>query len=205
MAGGRHHTRGSVGVRTLRPHAALLHKALFCVMASSRSRGSLGASHRCAPCGYTKTALCKVAYAGSGRISRWRSPVAARPTRQRLSPCRYACTWASARRCAHRSGQWPAARPWVLAPAHPWGSLAAQRRPRGLPVRPPGGLPQNRAGVTPPAAADTRNPGVKKTTGSLFSLICISAICLQIAYRCHKEKNRTTISIVRFPYITWGG
>jgi len=34
----------------------------------------------------------------------------------------------------------------VLAPAHPWGLLASQHRPRGLPVRPPRGLPQNRAG-----------------------------------------------------------
>ena len=33
----------------------------------------------------------------------------------------------------------------VFAPAHPWGSLASQLRPRGLPVRPPRGLPQNRA------------------------------------------------------------
>ena len=33
----------------------------------------------------------------------------------------------------------------VFAPAHPWGSLASQHRPRGLPVRPPRGLPQNRA------------------------------------------------------------
>jgi hypothetical protein len=33
----------------------------------------------------------------------------------------------------------------VLAPAHPWGLLASQHRPRGLPVRPPRGLPQNRA------------------------------------------------------------
>lgn len=52
VAGGRHHTRGSVGVRTLRPHAALLHKALFCDMAASRSRGSLGGSHGFAPAGY---------------------------------------------------------------------------------------------------------------------------------------------------------
>ena len=33
----------------------------------------------------------------------------------------------------------------VFAPAHPWGSLASQLRPRGLPVRPPRGIPQNRA------------------------------------------------------------
>ena len=33
----------------------------------------------------------------------------------------------------------------VFAPAHPWGLLASQLRPRGLPVRPPRGLPQNRA------------------------------------------------------------
>lgn len=32
----------------------------------------------------------------------------------------------------------------VFAPAHPWGLLASQLRPRGLPVRPPRGLPQNR-------------------------------------------------------------
>ena len=35
--------------------------------------------------------------------------------------------------------------PLVLAPAHPWGLLASQHRPRGLPVRPPRGLPQTRA------------------------------------------------------------
>lgn len=35
----------------------------------------------------------------------------------------------------------------VLAPAHPWGLLASQHRPRGQPVRPPIGLPQNRAKV----------------------------------------------------------
>ena len=33
----------------------------------------------------------------------------------------------------------------VFAPAHPWGLLASQHRPRGLPVRPPRGLPQSRA------------------------------------------------------------
>ena len=33
----------------------------------------------------------------------------------------------------------------VFAPAHPWGLLASQHRPRGLPVRPPRGLPQTRA------------------------------------------------------------
>jgi hypothetical protein len=33
----------------------------------------------------------------------------------------------------------------VFAPAHPWGLLASQHCPRGLPVRPPRGLPQNRA------------------------------------------------------------
>ena len=41
----------------------------------------------------------------------------------------------------------------VLAPAHPWGLLASQRRPRGLPVRPPWGLPENRADHAKPLPA----------------------------------------------------
>jgi hypothetical protein len=38
----------------------------------------------------------------------------------------------------------------VLAPAHPWGLLATQHRPRGLPVRPPWGLPAVPRRSTPP-------------------------------------------------------
>jgi len=89
------------------------------------------------PLRVTKTALCKVAYAGSGRVSRWRSPVAARPTRQRLSPYGCAGAWASVRRCAHRSGQWPAARHGVSAPPTP-GPRRCAASARGQPVRPHG-------------------------------------------------------------------
>ena len=69
-----------VGARPLRPPAALLHKAPFCEASASRyAKATLCAGRRCAPYGFTKKALCKVAYAGSGRVNRRRLPVASAP------------------------------------------------------------------------------------------------------------------------------
>jgi hypothetical protein len=55
--------------------------------------------------------------------SRRRSPVACAPyAPPSARPCRRAATWASVRRCARCSGQWPAASHNGLAPAHPSGA-----------------------------------------------------------------------------------
>jgi hypothetical protein len=67
---------------------------------SSRSQAPFVSPHRFAPFGFTQQALCKIAYAGAF-ASRRRSPVAARPTRRRLSPWWCAGVVAYVRRFAH--------------------------------------------------------------------------------------------------------
>ena len=86
-------------------------------------------------------ALCKIAYAEAGASAAC-TPQPLRVLRAvACRPCGVLAPW-------HQSG---AARMvlvsgfagyLVFAPAHPWGLLASQLRPRGLPVRPPRGLPQ---------------------------------------------------------------
>ena len=125
---------------------AKLHNAALCKVAVSQSQASFVSSTAGAPYGFTQQALCKIAYADPGlsavgvpRSLRVLHAVACHPSVV-LAPGQLV------RRYALCFGQWPAARYPVFAPAHPWGLLASQHRPRGLPVRPPRGLPQNRAG-----------------------------------------------------------
>lgn len=74
-----------VGARPLQPPASLLHKAPFCQACASRyAKASLGVTRRCAPFGFTKQALCKVAFAGGGCVSRRCFPVALRPAHRQL-------------------------------------------------------------------------------------------------------------------------
>ena len=108
---------------------------------ASHSQARFVSLHRFAPFGFPQQALCKIAFADPV-ASRRRSPVASRPTCRRLSPLWCAGVVAYVRRFAHCFGQRPTAVHFVFAPAHPWGLLASQHRPRGLPVRPPRGLPQ---------------------------------------------------------------
>ncbi len=94
------------------------------------------------PHGFTKQALCKVAYAGDGRVSRRRSPFAFAPyapPSARPFGCRG--TLASVRRFAQCSGQWPAASHVVCAPARPPGPrrCAAWAPRAGCPSAPQGG------------------------------------------------------------------
>jgi hypothetical protein len=59
---------GSCGYRTLRQHASLLHNATLHKVHASQSPSSFGGHAPLArPIGFTQQALCKVAYAGSGR------------------------------------------------------------------------------------------------------------------------------------------
>lgn len=58
----------SCGHRTLRQHASLLHNATLHKVHASQSQSSFGGHAPLArPVGFTQQALCKVAYAGSGR------------------------------------------------------------------------------------------------------------------------------------------
>ena len=88
------------------------------------------------PHGFPKQALCKIAFAGAV-ASRLHSPVSSRPTCSRLSPLWCAGVVACFRRFAHGFSQ-RLRRVSCVCPAHPWGLLASQHRPRGLPVRPRG-------------------------------------------------------------------
>jgi hypothetical protein len=111
---------------------------------SSRSQAPFVSPHRFAPFGFTQQALCKIAYAGPG-LSAACTPQPLRVLRAvACRPCGVLALWhiSGAARRVLVSGF---AVYLVFAPAHPWGLLASQHRPRGLPVRPPRGLPQNRA------------------------------------------------------------
>lgn len=70
----------------------------------------------------------------------------------------------------------------VCAPAHPWGLLASQHRPRGLPVRPPRGLPQNRArhaALRRLAGAGQRRPD---QNSQIFTLLATSPRFCQLKF-----------------------
>ena len=111
---------------------------------SSRSQAPFVSPHRFAPFGFTQQALCKIAYAGPG-LSAACTPQPLRVLRAvACRPCGVLALWhiSGAARRVLVSGF---AVYLVFAPAHPWGLLASQHRPRGLPVRPPRGLPQPRA------------------------------------------------------------
>ena len=58
--------RGLCSVRPLRPPASLLHNAAFCKMSASQSQAPFVAATASGPFGFTKKALCKIAYAGAG-------------------------------------------------------------------------------------------------------------------------------------------
>jgi len=89
----------------------------------------------------TQQALCKVAYVGQ------RSPVVgasrslARPTHRHLSPYGCACMVALVRRFAQCFQSAASPCHVVLAPAHPWRSLASQASPARSARPPPKGAP----------------------------------------------------------------
>jgi hypothetical protein len=145
----------------LQPHASLLHKAPFPKVRGSRcAKAPLGAPHRCAPFGYRKQALCKVACAGQrarqppSLPGRGYTPYAPTPGRPGVLLC--PSFQAGASRSVLASGL----RPVVLCvPRPPWASPLRGIGPRGLPVRPQG-APSARARVrgsgadAPPAMLD---------------------------------------------------
>ncbi len=105
----------------LRPPAALLHKAPFHKVRCSRcAKAPLGAPHRCAPFGFMKQALCKVASAPASCVLSSGFGQALRAAHLQVA-------------CGHVCGP---------APARPRASPLRGFGPRGLPVRPPRGLPQ---------------------------------------------------------------
>ena len=130
----------------LRPHASLLHKAPFPKVRGSRyAKAPLDAPHRCAPFGYRKQALCKVAYAGQrarqppSLPGRGYTPYAPSPG----CPCVVLCPGfqSGASRIVLVSGLRPirlCVPPPTLGPRRCAAWLGAV-----LPVRPPRGLPQS--------------------------------------------------------------
>ena len=99
------------------------------------------------PFGFTKQALCKVAFAGGGRTAVCASRSLARPTRRRpraLVGVPALWHWSGAARCV--AGQWPAASHVVCAPAHPCASPLRGISPARWSARPPPvGAPSARA------------------------------------------------------------
>jgi hypothetical protein len=125
----------------------------------SQSQAPFVFLYRFAPCGFTQHALCKVAFAGVGRtaVGAPRSLRAYAPPTARPGGCCGAV--ALVRRCAHRSGQWPAARPHQLAPAHPTGASPLRGFGPRAPVCP--SAPQGGAlSPAPRHAACRRHDGV---------------------------------------------
>ncbi len=111
------------------------------------------------PCGVIQQALCKIAYAGAG-LSAACTPQPLRVLRAvACRPCGVRALWhmSGAARMVLVSGF---AVYLVCAPAHPWGLLASQHRPRGLPVRPPRGLPQSRANLAKPGLSLMRHSDI---------------------------------------------
>ena len=96
------------------------------------------------PDGFTKQALCKVAFAGYGRTAVGAPPVAGtRPTRRRLHAL-VVCLHRGISQ-ALRASFWSVAcgQSCCVCPRPPVGLAAARHWPRTeLPVRPPSGLPQ---------------------------------------------------------------
>ena len=138
----RRRAAGQGAALPLQPHAALLHKAAFWQVPGSRcAKAPLGARHRFAPFGLSKQALCKVAFAGYGCVSRPRFPVAGAPyARSPEHPCGVLGFGYSVWRFALGFGQWPAAMFHPTNPRPPQGPAASRQRPwRGCPIRPQGG------------------------------------------------------------------
>jgi hypothetical protein len=131
---------------------------------ASQSPSSFGGHAPLArPIGFTQQALCKVAYAGSGR------QLSALPGRFAPYAPPPVALWVclhggfSQALCAVLSVSGFAVS-LVLAPAHPWARLLRKHRLRGLPVRPPRGLPQNRAKTTPCPVTDRPNLALRQAT-----------------------------------------
>ena len=141
--------RGSCGARPLRPPASLLHNAaLPSVPASRCAKAPLGAGHRFAPCRVKATGVMQSGLRWSRSHSRRRSPVVGTPyAPPSARPCGCCGAVASVRRCAHCSGQWPAASYLVCAPPTLWPRRCAALALRtGLPVRPQGAPSAQRLG-----------------------------------------------------------
>ena len=128
--------RGSCGTRPLRPPASLLHNAaLPSVPASRCAKAPLGAGHRFAPYRVKATGVMQSGLRWSRSHSRRRFPVVGTPyATPSVRPCGCRGTVASVRRCAHCSGQWPAASYLVCAPPTLWprrcAALALRSRVR---------------------------------------------------------------------------
>ena len=120
------------------------------------------------PCGVTQQALCKIAYAEAGASAAC-TPQPLRVLRAVVCrPCGVLALWHISG-AAHRVLVSGFAVHLVLAPAHPWGLLASQHRPRGLPVRPPRGLPQNRAKNNTRLSRAELNLALRQTTRRKFT------------------------------------
>lgn len=142
------------GHRTLRQHASLLHNATLHKVHASQSQSSFGDHAPLArPVGFTQQALCKVAYAGSGR------QLSALPGRFAPYAPPPVALWVrlhggfSQALCAVFSVSGFAGHV-VLAPAHPWRSLASQASPARSARPPPKGAPsepRTRAGPQLPS------------------------------------------------------
>ncbi len=126
------------------------------------------------PCGFTKQALCKVAFAGVGRTAVGASRSHPRPTRRRLRALVVVVAlwhWSGAARCA--LGQWPAASHVVCAPAHPCASPLRGFSPARWSARPPPvGAPSARAPLsldfaTSLVAGHARNTGATGLTACM--------------------------------------
>ena len=137
--------RGFCSVRPLRPPASLLHNAAFCEVVASRcAKAPLGAGHRFAPSGFTKQALCKVAFAGDERTAVGASRSLARPTRRHLRAlvgvCLHLCIGQALRAVLSVSGL----RPVILCVPPPtrWPRRCAALALRWVCPSAPKGLPQ---------------------------------------------------------------
>ena len=99
------------------------------------------------PYGFPKQALCKVAFAVSGRVSRRRSPVAFAPyAPPPVRPCDRGGTWVLVRRYARCCWSVACGQYVVCAPAHPCASPLRGISPARWSARPPPvGAPSARA------------------------------------------------------------
>ena len=145
---GSHGMRGSCGIRPLRPHAALLHKAAFCkVLASRCAKAPLGVAHRCAPSRVSKTGLMQSGLrwrAGASAVGAPRSH--SRPTPRRLCALGVVVApghWSGAARFVLVSGLRPVM--WCVPPPTHRGLAAARHWPARAGCPPPPGDSPNRA------------------------------------------------------------
>lgn len=123
------------------------------------------------PFGFTKQALCKVAFAGGGRAAVGASRSLARPTRRRLRALVVVvAVWHQSGAARGVLGQWPAASHGVCAPAHPCASPLRGISPARWSARPPPvGAPSARAPsllvfATSLVASPARNAGATGLT-----------------------------------------